>query len=37
MSLIAFSVFNIVKFANDACEGSDSKVTENDTYKKVLF
>ena len=37
ISLTAFSVFNIVKFANDACEGSDSKVTENDTYKKVLF
>ena len=28
MSLIAFSVFNIVKFANDACEGSDSKVCD---------
>ena len=37
MSLIAFSVFNIVKFANDACEGSDSKVQKMTHIKKFFF
>ena len=37
MSLIAFSVFNIVKFANDACEGSDSKVQKMTHIKNLFF
>ena len=37
ISLTAFSVFNIVKFANDACEGSDSKVQKMTHIKKFFF
>ena len=35
--IIAFSVFNIVKFANDACEGGDSKVRQMTHVKWWLF